>query len=144
MGPGGAYRQHTWCLTDYTLAGGALAYIPGSHREGKPAPPPERVKDAIPAEAPKGSVIVWHGATWHGAFPRKDKGLRLGLAVYHRHSATLPQEDVPGHTTDEMVRDCDNLDVYRVIAGLNDKFPYRETQSEVIPHARRASIAAGG
>ena len=55
------------------------------------------MKDAIPAEAPKGSVIVWHGATWHGAFPRKDKGLRLGLAVYHRHAATLPQEDVrPG------------------------------------------------
>ena len=63
----------TWCLTDYTHAGGALAYIPGSHREGLPAPPPERVQDAIPAEAPKGSVIVWHGATWHGAFPRKQR-----------------------------------------------------------------------
>lgn len=134
----------TWCLTDYTLAGGALAYVPGSHLEGMPAPPPERVKDAIPAEAPKGSVIVWHGATWHGAFPRKDEGLRLGLAVYHRHAATLPQEDVPGQTTEEMVRDCDNPDIYRVIAGLTDKFPYRETQSEVVPHARGASVAAGG
>ena len=134
----------TWCLTDYTLAGGALAYVPGSHREGMPAPPPERVQDAIPAEAPKGSVIVWHGATWHGAFPRKDQGLRLGLAVYHRHAATLPQEDVPGQTTEEMVRDCDNPDVYRVIAGLTDKFPYRETQSEVVPHARGAAVAAGG
>ena len=96
-GPVAHTANSTWCLTDYTLDGGALAYIPGSHREGKPVPPPERVKDAIPAEAPKGSVVVWHGATWHGAFPRKDKGLRLGLAVYHRHAATLPQEDVPGH-----------------------------------------------
>ena len=134
----------TWCLTDYTLAGGALAYVPGSHREGMPAPPPERVQDAVPAEAPKGSVIVWHGATWHGAFPRMEEGLRLGLAVYHRHAATLPQEDVPGHTTEEMVRDCDNPDVYRVIAGLTDTFPYRETQSEVVPHARQAAAAAGG
>ena len=134
----------TWCLTDYTLAGGALAYVPGSHRECKPAPPPERVQDAVPAEAPKGSVIVWHGATWHGAFPRKEKGLRLGLAVYHRHAANLPQEDVPGQTTEEMVQDCDNPDGYRVIAGLTDKFPYRETQSEVVPHARTASAAAGG
>ena len=143
-GPVAHTANSTWCLTEYTLAGGALAYVPGSHREGMPAPPPERVQDALPAEAPKGSVIVWHGATWHGAFPRKQPGMRLGLAVYHRHAATLPQEDVPGQTTEEMVQDCDNPDVYRVIAGLTDKFPYRETQTEVVPHARRASVAAGG
>ena len=133
----------TWCLTEYTLEGGALAWVPGSHREGKSAPPPERVKDAIPAEAPKGSVIVWHGATWHGAFPRKEEGLRLGLAVYHRHAATLPQEDVPGQTTEEMVQDCENPEVYRVIAGLTDKFPYREKQSEVVPKVKGAPVAAG-
>ena len=133
----------TWCLTEYTLEGGALAWVPGSHREGKRAPPPERVKDAIPAEAPKGSVIVWHGATWHGAFPRKEEGLRLGLAVYHRHAATLPQEDVPGQTTEEMVRDCENPEVYRVIAGLTDRFPYREKQSQPIPKVKGAPVAAG-
>ena len=133
----------TWCLTEYTLEGGALAWVPGSHREGKSAPPPERVKDAIPAEAPKGSVIVWHGATWHGAFPRKEEGLRLGLAVYHRHAATLPQEDVPGQTTEEMVQDCENPEVYRLIAGLTDKFPYREKQSEVVPKVKGAPVAAG-
>ena len=135
--------NNTWCLTDYTREGGALAWVPGSHREGKRAPPPERVKDAIPAEAPKGSVIVWHGATWHGAFPRKQEGLRLGLAVYHRHAATLPQEDVPGQTTEEMVQDCENPEVYRVIAGLTDKFPYREKQSEVVPKVKGAPVAAG-
>ena len=133
----------TWCLTEYTLEGGALAWVPGSHREGKRAPPPERVKDAIPAEAPKGSVIVWHGATWHGAFPRKEEGLRLGLAVYHRHAATLPQEDVPGQTTEEMVQDCENPEVYRVIAGLTDRFPYREKQSQVVPKVKGTPVAAG-
>ncbi len=133
----------TWCLTDYTREGGALAWVPGSHREGKPRPPPERVKDAIPAEAPKGSVIVWHGATWHGAFPRKEEGLRLGLAVYHRHAATLPQEDVPGQTTEEMVQDCENPEVYRVIAGLTDRIPYREKQSQPIPKVKGAPVAAG-
>ena len=133
----------TWCLTEYTREGGALAWVPGSHREGKPAPPPERIKDAIPAEAPKGSVIVWHGATWHGAFPRKEEGLRLGLAVYHRHTHTRPQEDVPGHTTEEMVQDCENPEVYRVIAGLTDRFPYREKQSGVVPKVKGAPVAAG-
>ncbi len=133
----------TWCLTEYTREGGALAWVPGSHREGERAPPLERFKDAIPAEAPKGSVIVWHGATWHGAFPRKEEGLRLGLAVYHRHAATLPQEDVPGQTTEEMVQDCENPEVYRVIAGMTDKFPYREKQTEVIPQVKGAPVAAG-
>ncbi len=134
----------TWCLTDYSLAGGALAYVPGSHKEGLPTPPPERVKDAIPVEAPQGSLVVWHGATWHGAFPRKDKGMRLGLAVYHRHVANLPQEDVPGHTTEEMVQDSDNPEVYRTIAGLNDRFPYREEQSETVPHVKEAVAATAG
>ncbi len=133
----------TWCLTEYTLEGGALAWVPGSHREGKRAPPPERVKDAIPAEAPKGSVIVWHGATWHGAFPRKEEGLRLGLAVYHRHKATLPQEDLAGQTTEEMVQDCENPEVYRLIAGLTDQFPYREKQYSEIPKVKGAPVAAG-
>ena len=132
----------TWCLTDYTREGGALAWVPGSHREGKPRPPPERVKDAIPAEAPKGSVIVWHGATWHGAFPRKEEGLRLGLAVYHRQAIIRPQEDVPGQTTEEMVQDCENPEVYRVIAGLTDRFPYREKQSGEIPKVKGAPVAA--
>ena len=88
----------TWCLTEYTLEGGALAWVPGSHREGKRAPPPERIKDAIPAEAPKGSVIV---------------------------------------------QDCENPEVYRVIAGLTDRFPYREEQeSRVIPIVKGAPVAA--
>ena len=133
----------TWCLTEYTREGGALAWVPGSHREGERAPPLERFKDAIPAEAPKGSVIVWHGATWHGAFPRKEEGLRLGLAVYHRSAGILPQEDVPGQTTEEMVQDCENPEVYRVIAGLTDQFPYREKQTEVIPKVKGAPVAAG-
>ena len=98
MGGGRPHRNSTWCLTEYTLEGGALAWVPGSHREGKPAPPPERVKDAVPAEAPKGSVIV---------------------------------------------QDCENPEVYRVIAGLTDRFPYREEQeSRVIPIVKGAPVAA--
>ena len=42
-GPVAHTGNSTWCLTDYTLDGGALAYVQGTHTEGKPAPPPERV-----------------------------------------------------------------------------------------------------
>ena len=51
---------------------------------------------------------------------------------------------MPGQTTEEMVADCDNPEVYREVAGLNDRFPYRETQSEVVPRARQAAVAAAG
>ena len=55
----------------------------------------------------------------------------------------LPQEDVPGQTTEEMVQDCENPEVYRLIAGLTDKFPYREKQSSEIPKVKGAPVAAG-
>ena len=67
--------------------------------------------------------------------------LRVNV-VYHRHKATLPQEDVPGQTTEEMVQDCENPEVYRVIAGLTDQFPYREKQPNVVPKVKGAPVAA--
>jgi hypothetical protein len=123
----------TWCLTDYTKENGALAYVPSSHKEGTAAVPADAVSRALPVETPKGSLIVWHGATWHGAFPKQTPGLRLAIAVYHRHSSVLPQEDVGGQLTDAMIADCEAPDVLATLAGRNDIFPYRDFQSEVIP-----------
>ena len=64
----------TWCLTEYTLEGGALAWVPGSHREGKRAPPPERVKDAIPAEAPRGRSSCGTGRPGTARFRARRRG----------------------------------------------------------------------
>ena len=44
---------------------------------------------------------------------------------------------------EEMVQDCENPEVYRVIAGLTDRFPYREKQSEVVPKVKGTPVAAG-
>ena len=73
-GPTAFVASATWCVTDYSREGGALAYVPGSHRrDGKPESS-EAGLEAVPVEAEAGSLIVFHGATWHGAYPRKSRG----------------------------------------------------------------------
>ena len=43
-------------------------------RENAPVKP-------IAIEAAAGSLIAWHGATWHGSYPRENAGLRLNVIM---------------------------------------------------------------
>ena len=124
-----------WVLTDYTRDGGAFAYVPGSHRRMTQPTFPEATRLAHPIETPKGSVIVFHGATWHGAYPRLVPGMRLSVANYYRHYMVLPQEDIKGSFPRELVDDCDDPSAFRVLAGFEDIFPYR-SQNEKVPRTR--------
>lgn len=81
-----------YCLTDYTEENGCIAMVPGSHRFARQPNPGEGVKEAVPVEAPAGSVIAWHGNTWHGAFPKKTDGLRLNVTTYMCHRRVKTQE----------------------------------------------------
>ncbi len=121
-----------WCLTDYTLEGGALAYVPASHRSGSRPVQPEATKRAVPVEAPKGSLIVFHGATWHGAYARKIPGMRISIANYYRHAMITSQEDIQGSFPRELADDCDDPATFKTMAGFADIFPYKQ-QSEVLP-----------
>lgn len=120
-----------WCLTDYTLDGGALAYVPGSHRTGTRPVQPQAASQAVPVEAPKGSIIVFHGATWHGAFPRKIPGMRISIANYYRHMMITSQEDIKGKFDRSLAEDCDDPDLFRQLAGFADEFPYEEPRQPV-------------
>lgn len=121
-----------WCLTDYTLDGGALAYVPGSHRRVSRVVQPQAASEAVPVEAAKGSVIVFHGATWHGAFPRKLPGMRISVANYYRHYMVSPQEDIQGSFPRDLVNECNDPDLFKELAGLNDGMPYKK-QSYPLP-----------
>lgn len=90
------YSVVTWVLTDYTRANGAVCVWPGSHRWGRPVPPDMTMahdhEDIRVLEVPAGSLIIWHGSTWHGAVPRTNDGRRMTLVLPHVRDAIQPQE----------------------------------------------------
>ncbi len=120
-----------WCLTDYTLDKGAFACVPGSHHKNSHPVMPRAVQDAIPIECPRGSLIAFHGQLWHGAYPRKETGLRLTIANYYRHQAVQPQDDIPNHFPKALVDDCSNPQLFEELCGFGS--PY---QSQILPVPR--------
>lgn len=81
-----------YCLSDYTIADGCLRVVPGSHRYCHRPRDGQGVAEAIPVEAPAGAAIVFHGNTWHGAYPRTSAGLRLTLSTLFCRMYLRPQE----------------------------------------------------
>lgn len=74
----------SWVLSDYTAGNGATAFAPGSHKQCR-YPTEAEIRDPVnyqPVEAKAGAILVWHGNTWHGAFPRSNPGLRLSIIHY--------------------------------------------------------------
>lgn len=128
----------TWCLTNYSKKDGALAYVPGSNKLLSHPTQPEAAEQALAIEAPRGSVIIFAGTTWHGAFPKLTPGLRLNAVSYYRHVSTLPQENLKITMRDQPWEDCDNPELMGELIGFKDKFPY-EVQSETVPTYLAAS-----
>ena len=112
-----------WCLTDYTREGGAFACVPGSHRRKCRRKLPECVAEAVAVECPCGSLIAFHGALWHGAFPKKTPGLRVTIANFFRHTAILPQDDIPNHFPRELADDCADPGAAQAVGGVRQPVP---------------------
>jgi hypothetical protein len=93
----------TWLLSDYTKEGGALAFVPGSHRLCRQPMANEAVDRAVPVEAPAGSLVIWHINTWHGSYPRLQPGLRTGIAFGLNREYFQPHEPVREDVTDELI-----------------------------------------
>jgi ectoine hydroxylase-related dioxygenase (phytanoyl-CoA dioxygenase family) len=69
-----------WALTDFTEANGATRVIPGSHLRDH-SPTFGEHYESIPAEMPRGSVLVWHGSLWHGGGANSTQQRRVGIAM---------------------------------------------------------------
>ena len=82
----------TWVLTDYTRADGALCLVPGSHRKCRAPMAGEGIDARVPIEVPSGSLVVWNGQTWHGAFRRENPGIRLTLVLVYSRAFVMPME----------------------------------------------------
>jgi Phytanoyl-CoA dioxygenase (PhyH) len=89
-----AYAQvcnATWVLTDYTVPGGTTCFVPGSHRLCRQPTRYEAtdLREYVPVECAAGSVLIWHGNTWHGALPKRDPGIRVSLVQYFSRAGVI-------------------------------------------------------
>ena len=113
-----------YCLTDYTLENGAIAMVPGSHTYCRQPLPGEGEDDAVPVQAEAGSLVVWHGNTWHGAFEKKTDGLRLNVTSYHCHRRLKTQEAYQWRVTQEMLDR--NPPEFARLVGADDQMGWDE------------------
>jgi ectoine hydroxylase-related dioxygenase (phytanoyl-CoA dioxygenase family) len=81
-----------WALTDFTAANGATRIVPGSHKlTDKPVFGSSH--PTIPAEMPKGSVLVWNGSLWHGGGANTTDERRVGIAMNYCAGFIRQQEN---------------------------------------------------
>ena len=97
------YANATWLLSDYSEEGGSLCFVPGSHLLCRQPGPGEGLDRIVPVEAPMGSLVLWHGNTWHGAYRRQTKGLRMAIAFLYARRFLLTREPYREDVTKEQL-----------------------------------------
>lgn len=121
----------SWVLTDYeTPEDGPTVFVPGSHRFGR-LPQPHETEfwredshyEVVPIQAKAGSLVVWHGNTWHGAMGRTSAGLRVTLVLVWMRSYMKPINTWDGVSPDLIER---YPELTRIL-GLEHPYPHTES-----------------
>jgi len=128
-----------WALTDFTEANGATRIIPGSHlRDGSPVY--GRHYDSVPAEMPRGSVLVWHGSLWHGGGANCTDERRIGIAMNYCAGWIRQQENqqlgIPSEIARQFsprLRELIGYGVYNGLIGHIDKHSPAELLGDADP-----------
>jgi ectoine hydroxylase-related dioxygenase (phytanoyl-CoA dioxygenase family) len=92
-----------WALTDFTDANGATRIIPGTHTADS-SPDFGQDYDSIPAEMPRGSVLIWHGSLWHGGGANQTDDRRIGIAMNYCAGYIRQQENQQLGLAPDLVR----------------------------------------
>ena len=123
-----------WLLTDYTRENGALAYVPGSHREQRLPKLGEALPRSVPVEAPRGSLVMFQGGLWHGAYRKTTPGLRVTMLGQHCRPYVIPSQDFKGRIPGEMFAASEDPDYLRSLM--------REDETALKVEAFRAPVRA--
>jgi len=118
-----------WIMTDYTKENGAFCVVPGSHRLCRHPRRGEGADKVVPVEAPAGSVLVFHGNVWHGAFPRVNPGLRISINAYYCGPHFKAQERFQGRLSEDML--ARNNDRFRELVGYDDPWGFTDARGPV-------------
>jgi ectoine hydroxylase-related dioxygenase (phytanoyl-CoA dioxygenase family) len=80
-----------WAMTDFTEENGATRVIPGSNHleDGRRF----TEADTIPAEMPRGSVLVYTGALYHGGGANRSDQVRCGINITYNVSWLRQEEN---------------------------------------------------
>jgi ectoine hydroxylase-related dioxygenase (phytanoyl-CoA dioxygenase family) len=115
-----------WALTDFTEANGATRLVPGSHR--RPNPEYGGAYETVAAEMPRGSVLLWDGALWHGGGANTTDTRRTGIAMNYCAGFIRQQENQQLGLSPDLVRGFEprlqelvGYGVYRGLIGHIDK-----------------------
>lgn len=114
----------TLLLSDYSRERGSICFVPGSHRFGRPPEPGEMLDQRVPIDAPAGSLVVWPGSTWHGAFRRQTAGLRMTLVMMYSRMYVIPQEPYRENVTQEILDR--NPARFATLMGQHHAYGYEE------------------
>jgi fumagillin biosynthesis dioxygenase len=76
-----------WMLTEFTRENGGTQLIPFSHRSRGVPRSGVDYKNAVAAEGPPGSIVIFHGAIWHRSGPNVTRDQqRMGVSSgFHAH-----------------------------------------------------------
>jgi ectoine hydroxylase-related dioxygenase (phytanoyl-CoA dioxygenase family) len=110
-----------WAITDFTEENGATRLCPGTHLADY-SPDPLQYYDSIPAEMPKGSVLVWVGSLWHGGGANRTDKRRVGIAMNYCAGFIRQQENqqlgIPIETVRRFPRRLQELCGFSIYSGL--------------------------
>jgi len=123
-----------WALTDFTEENGATRILPGSHKRDH-SPTYGKHYESVPSVMPRGSVMVYDGALWHGGGANRTRERRVGIAMNYcagfirqqeNQQLGIPLETVRGFS--QRLRQLVGFSTYNGLIGHID----RRTPSEVL------------
>jgi ectoine hydroxylase-related dioxygenase (phytanoyl-CoA dioxygenase family) len=129
----------TWLMTDYSAEDGATVFVPGSHFLRRLPLGLEGEERIVPLEAPRGTLVLWGGNTWHGSLPRRKPGLRIGGGFALTRPWLAHQEPFQLDVTEEIL--ARNPPRFGVLMGQTYPTGWRGEGPEAMV-AKRAQAAA--
>ena len=112
-----------FCCDEFSARGGATRFVAGSqHLRRKPIGG-EGETEAQAADAPRGSIILWDGAVWHGNCPREIDGERVVLHLTCNRHNVRPIESY--YDLDPAVIER-NPESFAKLLGIGDRWERRD------------------